>query len=269
MEHVDVTAEDVFVRVGDFICFGLVAVAGVELAEEALTHGLVRDDVDGLVSLSVIHARELGVVAQLVVHLDALYGLCGQRVERRGHILAEELLAVDEYLLHGLALSLDRTVGDRYTRHLLQQALHVGIIGHLEGFGVVAHRIALLRGAYRLHLLDYGLDLGGRLRELEGSQILRRGRHGDLLREVVVSEERYGQVVFAALKSGDIGLAVEARSVILGIGAAVGEFEFDDRTRNALLCLGVDDGHRNLAVLRIYGGSKAGNEKCCQKSLHA
>ena len=112
---------------------------------------------------------------------------------------------------------------------------------------------------------DAGLQVG----IYEQGSVLRRGRHGDLLREVVVSEERYGHVVFAALKSGDIGLAVEARSVILGIGAAVGEFEFDDRTRNALLGLGVDDGHRNLAVLRVCGGSKAGNEKCCQKSLHA
>ena len=120
----------------------------------------MRDDVDGLVSLAVIHTRELGIVAQLVVYLDALHGLRRQRLDCRRYILAEELLAVDEDLLDLLALSLDRAVGDGYARHLLQQSLHIGVGRNLEGIGIIAHRIALLRGAYGLDLLNDGLDLG-------------------------------------------------------------------------------------------------------------
>ena len=89
--HAAVTVEEVHVAAGEVfetvlvlgLGFGIVADSGIELSEQPLAHARTRDDVDGLVSLAVIHARELGVVAQLVVHLDAIYGLCGQRVERR------------------------------------------------------------------------------------------------------------------------------------------------------------------------------------------
>ena len=105
----------------------------------------MRDDVYGLVSLAIVHTRELGIVRQFVEYLDAIYGLRWQRVKRRRDILAEELLTVDEDLLHLLALSLHRAVRYGYTWHLLQQALDVGIGGHLKCCRVVCYRIAILR----------------------------------------------------------------------------------------------------------------------------
>ena len=102
------------------------------------------NDVDGLVALAVIHTGEFSLVAQLVIHLDLVDRLGGQRLYGRGDILAEKLLAVDENLLNGFALGLQRTVGDGYARHLLQQGLDIGIVGHLEGSGIVANRITLL-----------------------------------------------------------------------------------------------------------------------------
>ena len=108
-EDVDITAGQVFAaRLGSRL--EIVAVADVHLAELTLTHVSVRDDVDRLVALAVVHTREFGVVAQLVIHLDAIHRLGRQRLDGRGDILAEKLLAVHEDLLHLLALRLDRAV---------------------------------------------------------------------------------------------------------------------------------------------------------------
>ena len=81
------------------------------------------DDVERLITLAVVHAREFGGIAQFVVDLNAVDGLCRQRLDGRRHVLAEEFLAVDEDLFDRLALCLDRTVAHGDARHLLQQAL--------------------------------------------------------------------------------------------------------------------------------------------------
>ena len=54
---------------------GLVTYACIHLTELALAHILLCDDVDGLVALAIVHTRELGIIAQLVEHLDTIYRL--------------------------------------------------------------------------------------------------------------------------------------------------------------------------------------------------
>ena len=78
------------------------------------------DDVERLITLAVVHAREFGGVAQFVVDLDAVDSLCRQRLDGRRHVLAEKFLAVDENLFDRLALCLDRTVAHGDARHLLE-----------------------------------------------------------------------------------------------------------------------------------------------------
>ena len=60
------------------INIGLIAVATIYLTKDTLTHIRVRNDVDGLEALTIIHTRELGIIRELVEHLDAVYRLCGK-----------------------------------------------------------------------------------------------------------------------------------------------------------------------------------------------
>jgi hypothetical protein len=76
----------------------------------ALAHTLLGDDVESLVTLAVVHARELGLVAQLVEYLDAIDSLGWQRLDSGAYILAKELLAIDKNLLDSLTLSLYRAI---------------------------------------------------------------------------------------------------------------------------------------------------------------
>ena len=73
MEVVNVTAKHILVLVGDVVSVGLVAVTCINLTEYALTHILVCHDVDSLVALAIIYARELGIIAEFVEYLYTLY----------------------------------------------------------------------------------------------------------------------------------------------------------------------------------------------------
>ena len=53
----------------------LVAIATIHLTKDTLTHIRVCNDVDSLVALAIVHARELGVVRELVEDLDTVYSL--------------------------------------------------------------------------------------------------------------------------------------------------------------------------------------------------
>ena len=98
---------------------GLISYAGIHLTELSLTHTLFGYDVDSLVTLAIVHTRELGLVAQLVEYLNAVYRLGRQRLDSGAYILAKELLAIDKNLLDGFTLCLYCSVGDGDTRHLL------------------------------------------------------------------------------------------------------------------------------------------------------
>ena len=50
----------------------LVAVAGIDLTEYALTHTCAGDQIQRLVAVAIVATRELGLIAELVEDLDRL-----------------------------------------------------------------------------------------------------------------------------------------------------------------------------------------------------
>ena len=77
VEDIDVTACQILMLC-DCIFVVVVAITCIELTKLTLTHMLVSHNVQRLVAFAVVHTRELGLIAQLVIHLDAINRLCGQ-----------------------------------------------------------------------------------------------------------------------------------------------------------------------------------------------
>ena len=73
--------------------------------------------IDCLVALAIIDSTELGLITLLIQNLDLIDHFSRQVTDRRRHIISEELLPVDQQLLHLLALGLYGTSIDLYTRH--------------------------------------------------------------------------------------------------------------------------------------------------------
>ena len=248
--HAAVAREDIDVAAGDVLVLrlglrvGVITVSSVEFSELSLTHAGLGHDIEGLVPLAVVHARELGRVGELVVNLHALDGLGRQRLDGRRHILAEELLAVHEDFLDLLALGLHRAVRDGDARHLLQQALDVGVGGHLEGPGIIAHRVALLRGAHGLDLLDHGLDLHARL-ELQHAERHLRRRDAEGRIEGVVAEERYRQSVLPVGERRNRHRSLVGGGEILFLLRIPGRCHGQDRADHALSGVGIHDPSRD------------------------
>ena len=143
------------------------------------------------------HKEQLEEQTQLILETAALvhdigikpaeekFGSCdGKLQEQEGPAPARAMLQCLEF---------DSAVIDRNAGHLLQQPLHVGIGGHLECIGIIAHRIALLGGAECLYLLHYGFDGDGRFPQRDLSQIFGRLRHPKLLFGLFISHESHGQ----------------------------------------------------------------------------
>ena len=261
--HAAVAAEDIGITAYDIFVFGLglgigiVTVTGIQFTELSLPHVGMGDDVERLITLAVVHAREFGGVAQFVVDLDAVDSLCRQRLDGRRHVLAEKFLAVDENLFDRLALCLDRTVAHGDARHLLEQAFDVGIVGDLERPGVIAYRIALLGGAERLGLLDDGFDLHARP-EFDLADVLFGGRDLKGGFRAVVAQERDYEFIFAVCERGDRHGALIARSGILFLVGGSGRGEFQHGTRDRLAGIGVDHRTRDRPLL----GKGGDGEKC-------
>ena len=212
-EYVGIAAGDVF----EFVLglgVGIVSESGVELAELPLPHTRTGDDVERLVALAVVHARKFGRVGEFVIDLHAIDGLGRKRFDGRGDILAEELFAIDEDLLDRFALRLDRTVGDGDAGHFFQQSFDIGVGDDLERSGVIAHRIAFLRGAQRLGLLDDRLDLHARF-EFQHAEVEFRGRNPERRVKVVVADERYRKFVFSVSERRHGNRAFECRGEAL------------------------------------------------------
>ena len=263
-EDIDVSTGDVFVvRIG----FGIISIARIEFSELALTHARFGYNIEGLVPLTVVHAGELGRIREFVVNLDTVYSLGRQRLDGRRHILAEKLLAIDENLLDLLALGLDRTVGDGNTRHLLEQTLDIGIGRHLEGPGVVAHRIALLRSTHRFHLLDHGFDLHARL-EAQHTEIYLRSRHTESRIECIVTQEGDRESVFtvAERREGDEAL-VGRRGILFLVGCRRGS-QRQHRTDHLVAGVGIHERCRDGSLLREGGNGKQHHEGCQQCLFH-
>ena len=239
---------------GNLVNLGLVAVTCIYLTEYTLTHILVSDDIDSLVALAIVHARELGVIAELVEYLYALYRLCGKRVKRRRYVLAEELLTIDKNLLYGLTLCLYLTICNGDTRHLLEQALHVSIVCHLESIGIVSYRITLLRCADSLHGLHYGLNLCSLLLDGNLAQIDSCGICLQVNNLVGITQERDFNLIISALNARDGCCTIEARGkefcLILVVGLCCWS-NSNHCTCNTLLRSSVNNGKCYLAALCI------------------
>ena len=227
MEQIDVAAHVVLVVRRRSFGFGLVAVTGIELAELALTHVGLRDDIDRLVPLAVVHTRKFGRIAQLVVDLDLIDLLCGQRLDRRSYVL-----------------------GNGDAGHLLEQPFDIGVGRHLEGSGIVAHRVALLRRTHRLHLLDHGLDLGRRRRQLERAERLFGGRQFQLLFKRFVAQKRNGNLV-GTVGNRRLDAPLVPRREVTFLRRRIRRRKLHDGTRHALARRGVDHGRRHAARLGI------------------
>ena len=226
---------------------GLIAIASIYLTKDALTHVGACHDVDSLISLAIVHARELGIIRKLVKHLDTVNSLCWERVEGCRYILAKELLAINEDFFDLLALSLHLTICDGYTRHLLDEALDIGIRSHLERRSIVGYSIAILRCAQRMHLLDNSLDSHTRSK-LHDAQI-HCARHLYIGRICRIADKRHRHGVVASSKSCDGNTTAHTCCVVLAhIGIALRR-KLNDSADNAILGLHIHDLSRNLSRL--------------------
>ena len=111
-------------------------------AEIARPRLFLEFQVDRPLFLTVGDPRELGHVRFLVVDLHAVHGLGGQVLGRHRGVAPEELPAVDENVLHLLALRGDGSVGlDLDPRKLAQKVLHRRVGAGPESERVVAQRV--------------------------------------------------------------------------------------------------------------------------------
>ena len=154
----------------------------------------------------------------------------------------------DEDLLDRLALRLDRAVGDGDAGHLLQQPFDIGVGHDLERSGIVAHRVALLRGAQRLGLLDDGFDLHARP-EFDLADVLFGGRDLEGGFRVVVAQKRDYEFIFAVCERRDRHGALEARSGVLFLVGGACRGKFQHGTRDRFAGLGIDHRTRDRPLL--------------------
>ena len=257
-EDVDVSARNILVPVFG-LRVGIVSVTGIDLSELSLAHAGLRNDIERLVALAVIHARKFGGIRELVVDLHTVHGLGRQRLDGRRNVLAEKLLAVDKNLLDLFALGFHRTVGDGDAGHLLQKPLDIGIVRNLEGSGVVAHRIALLRRTHRLDLLDDGLDLHARL-ETQRTEVQFRRRHLEGRVERVVSQKRNRQAVIAVGERLNRNRALVSRGEILFLLRIGSGRHGYDRSDHRLSRIGIHKRSRHGAGLRKSCRRKEGQQ---------
>ena len=219
----------------------LETVEGIHLTEDGGLHLVVGDDIDGLVAVAVVDAREFGLVAQLVEHLNRLHGLGRYGLYGRSHIVAEELAAVDKDLLHGLALNLDRPAVNLYARHLREQLVGVGVRHDLIRRGVVDDCVAVDGGAYGLRGDVHRLDtrrilLHGPCRHVEG--LARLDLH--LLRYGLVAEERRRKAILTRGEALELIGAAYGRRGIFAVGGVAHRHDLDDGAHDALL-VGIDN----------------------------
>ena len=144
----------------------------------------------------------------------------------------------DEDLLDRLALRLDRAVGDGDAGHLLQQPFDIGVGHDLERSGIVAHRVALLRGAQRLGLLDDRFDLHAGL-EFDPADVLFAGRHPEGGFVIVVTEEGDGESVFVVGQRRNRHGAFIAGSEILFLIRSLDRSDLQHGSGNAFAGIGV------------------------------
>ena len=86
------------------------AASFVEIEQPALLCALLQGEVEHGLLFAIIYTRDARVVALAVVGLELLHHLGGQVLHGHLGVVVEELLALDHYLAHGLAVYLDGAV---------------------------------------------------------------------------------------------------------------------------------------------------------------
>ena len=251
-----------------FLPVWLISHSGIHLTKLTLAHILLGDDVDGLETLTIVHTRELGIVAQLVEYLDAIYCLGRQRLDGCVDILAEELLAIDENLLDGLTLRLYRAICDGDTWHLLQESLHIGVIRHLECTCAIAQCVTILRCAQSLGCLDHLLDALGSLLDVDFTERERCTRESKLLGYILVTDECDDHCVLTIREAWDRGETIGSRGVVtlvVGLGSRV---YLDYSTWQTELSLLVNNRECDLATLSKCRNSERESEDKNDNTLH-
>ena len=113
------------------------SVTGIKTAKLSMINPSVCHHIDRLVALAIVDSTELGLIALLIQNLDLIDHLSRQVTDRRRHIISEELLPVDQQLLHLLALGLYGTSIDLYTRHFREQLFGRRVLSHLESSCII------------------------------------------------------------------------------------------------------------------------------------
>ena len=249
-----VTTENIGITSGHVLEFvfgfriGIVTESGIKPTELSLTHTGTGHDIQCLVAFAVIHARELGRIAQLVVDFDSLDRLGRQRLDGRRDIFTEKLLPVDIDFLDLLALRFDRTVVYGDTGHLLQKALDIGIVRHFESRGIVAYRIAFLRGAHLLHLLDNGFDAHTGL-QFQFAEILLCRCNTKFSLEIVIAQKLHRKRIGPISQRWNGHDTRIGRCEILFLLRIGRRYQCHDRTGNAFARIAIDDSSRNPSLL--------------------
>ena len=162
VERIEISSCEVFRVERGATRFGLPTQTCIELSELSVAHLLLGHKVDGFEAIAIVNAREFGLVAQLVKHLDLVDNLGRNGLDSHRYIITEELVAINIYLLYLLALHLDFALFNHDTRHFREQLLGFGIFGCLECIGVIDQSVCVLRCAELNGLLHYNINLGGR-----------------------------------------------------------------------------------------------------------
>ena len=112
--------------------------AGIDVGKHTAVHAALQSEVEHRLVVAVVDARHATQVALLVVGFYAVHDRGGQVLDGRLRVAGHELLAVDEDLLHRLAIDLDgAVVVDLGTGQLLHQFLHHRALRGLIGRSII------------------------------------------------------------------------------------------------------------------------------------
>ena len=174
-----------------------------------------------------------------VVDGDVLDGVGGQVLEHELAVVAEELLAVEQQVVHELAFVVDASVRlHLHARQLTDECVEHGTFGQDEGVGVVDDGVALVVELYLRGGDGHLFHCAGLWRQVEGRQtafVLAPAYFVDAVLHVggLIAHEADAEEVFGGLgRHGEGELAGLPREA-LGVPLLVGFLLLDDRAVGA------------------------------------
>ena len=205
--------------------------AAHQIAEPAVHHAFLDAEVEHGLFFAVVDTGELSLLRLLVDHANALDDVGRKVLAGDRRIVEEELLAVDLYLIDGLAVGRNGAVRRHFhARKLLEQVFQYVVVARLDksdvvgncvllyddGVADIRHHCTFDEVALHSHFLGAEIDVAVDV---------------DHLFIVVVAEQDGRDLVFAGRNALDLGSAVRA---------GLGEFQ------HCVLSVG-SDGNRGKA----------------------